>query len=330
MGANLLSQRQIRKVLEELNAGGEIKLDANETAFVERELTQVRAKVMEVVYAELKAMNLVPLATDISPNARQYVYYVLDMVGEAKVIASGSDDLPRVDISKVERSGVVKPVGASYGWDIFELQSAAQAGSGSITAQKGAACRRAIASAIDKLLSIGQTNSQTGLGMTGLLNNADVEALGIVAGTLWVLGTTTAATMIDFLNGVVRTIVTATNELWVPDTIVLPTATYGVFADTRYGVDANMTALKWFEANNPNGVKVTSWYRGNGAGASSKNRGVVYKRDPVVLEGVAPVLYAEQPPQARNLELVVPAYGKGGGTKVYHPEACRYIDFALS
>ena len=49
--------------------------------------------------AELKAQQLIPIATDIAPELGPYVYNVLDTVGEAKVIASGSDDLPRVDVS---------------------------------------------------------------------------------------------------------------------------------------------------------------------------------------------------------------------------------------
>ena len=57
-----------------------------------------------------------------------------------------------------------------------------------------------------------------------LLNNTDVTNLGISSTASWVLGTTTAATMIDYLNGVAQGIVTSTNEAFVPDTAVLPTA----------------------------------------------------------------------------------------------------------
>src|SRR4051812_3514765 len=103
--------RQIRAAIASIcEQAGEVHMDANETAFVEREVTQIRSKLFEVVYAELKANQLVPIATDISPDVQQYVYFVLDMVGEAKVIANGSDDLPRIDISKTERPGIVRTV----------------------------------------------------------------------------------------------------------------------------------------------------------------------------------------------------------------------------
>jgi hypothetical protein len=322
----------IRRALEQMadQAGDSaVRLDANETAWVEREVTQIRNKLFEIVYAELKAMSLVPLATDISADILQYVYFVLDTVGEAKIIANASDDLPRVDVSKTERQGIVRPLGASFGWDIFEMRLAARLGQ-PLNQQKADACRKAIARQIDKLLSSGVTDSQTGLGMEGLLTNADVVALGIVAGTLWVLGTTTAATMIALLNSTAQAIVTATNEAFIPDTAILPTQSYGVMAATPYGVDSDVTALGWFLKNSPYIKNVIPWYRGNGAGASSTNRGLVYKRDPEVLEGVVPLLFEALPPQARGLEMIVPCVAKCGGVKIYHPEACRYIDFALS
>ena len=320
----------IRDALSRLSdASPELRLDANDTAFVEREITQIRAKIYDVVYAELKAQQLVPLATDIDPDIQQYVYWVLDTVGEAKVIANGSDDLPRIDISKTERQGIVRTVGASYGWELFEMRLAAKLGR-PLNQQRAGAARKAIARQIDKILSSGVTDSQTGLGMEGILNNADIVALGIVAGTFWVLGTTTAATMISLLNTTVQAIITATNEAFVPDTIVLPTGPYGVISQTPYGVDSDKTALKWFLENSPHVKSVTSWYRGMGAGAASTNRGLVYKRDPEVLEGVVPLQFEALPPQPRGLEMVVPVIGRAGGVKIYHPEACRYIDFALS
>jgi hypothetical protein len=304
----------------------ELRLDANETAFVERELTQIRAKLFNVIYAELKAQSLVPIASDISPDVQQYVYFVLDMVGEAKVIANGADDIPRVDVSKTERSGVVKTIAASYGWELFEMRLSARLGR-PLNQQRAQAARRAIASQIDKILSTGVTDSQSGLGMEGLLNNADVVALGISTQAKWIQGTTTALAMINLLNSVAQAIVTATNEAWIPDTAVLPTAMYGILANTAYGLDSNLTALKWLTANSPYIKNVASWYRGNGAGASSADRGLIYKRDPEVLEGVVPLQFEEQPPQARGLEVVVNVVGRAGGVKVYHPEACRYLDF---
>jgi hypothetical protein len=320
-------QRAIRGVLKNFEASNpDHRFDANDTAWTERQATQVRSKLFEVKYADLKAMDLIPLATDIAAEPGPYVYNVLDMVGEAKVIASGADDLPRVDISTTERSGKVVPIGAAYGWDVFELRKAARLNV-PLTERRARSAREAIARQVDKMLASGTTDSQTGLGLEGFINNADVTALGIGVMDHWVLGTTTATVMINEVNAIVNTIVAATSEAWIPDTLVLPTARYTIFASAPYGTDSDSTALTWFLKNNPYIKNVTSWYRLTGAGASSKDRMIVYKRSPDVLEGVVPLVFDQEAPQARNLEMVTPCYAFCGGVKVYHPEAMRYADF---
>lgn len=317
----------IRQCLQAFAArNSEHRFDANETMWTERQATQVRSKLFEVVYPEFKALSLVPLATDIAAEPGPYVYNVLDMVGEARVIASGADDLPRVDVSVSERSGKVVPIGASYGWDVFELRKAARL-QVPLQETKGRAARRSLARQLDKMIASGVTDSQTGLGLEGFINNADVTALGIAAFTNWVQGTTSATTMINEVNAAVNTIVSATSEAWIPDTLAIATPRYTIFASTPYGVDADTTALTWFLKNNPYIKNVVSWYRLTSAGASNKDRAVIYKRDPDVLEAVAPEQFAQEAPQARNLDMVTPCYALVGGTKIYHPEACRYADF---
>jgi hypothetical protein len=323
-------QRAIRSCLKVFEASNQSnRFDANDTAWTERQATQVRSKLFEVKYTDLKAMELIPLATDIAAEPGPYVYNVLDMVGEAKVIASGSDDLPRVDISMSERNGKVMAVGASYGWDVFEIRKAARLGL-PLTEHKARTARLAIARQVDKMLASGTTDSQTGLGLEGLINNADVAALGIGVMDHWVLGTTTATQMIGEVNALVNTIVSATSEAWIPDTVVLPTNRYTIFASAPYGTDSDSTALTWFLKNNPYIKNVTSWSRLTGAGASSKDRMIVYKRSPDVLEGVVPLIFDQEAPQPRNLEMVTPCYAFCGGVKVYHPEAMRYADFDAS
>lgn len=322
----------VREALAKLTDTSGNRLDANETAFAEREITQIRTKLFTAIYAQLLALNFIPLATDISPDIQQYVYFVLDHVGEAKIIANGAEDLPRIDVSKTERYGVVRTVGASYGWELFEMRLAARLGQ-PLGEQRAMMARHAIATAVDYVLSNGGTPSQSGgvagSGLTGLLNNIDVFGLGTVANTKWVMGTTTAATMIGQANAAVQTIITASNQLFIPDTLVLPTQMYGVFANTPYGPDAaTVTALNWFLQNSPYIKTVAQWYRGNGAGAAGSDRGVVYMKDPSVLEGVLPLPFEQLPPQTQGLQMVVPCVGRVGGVKIYQPSACRYWDFS--
>lgn len=312
-----------RKILVE-------RFDANETAFLERQLTFLRSKVMEEVYPDNLAMSFIPMATDIPETAETYSWQVMGMTGEAKVIANASDDLPRVDVSGDERFGKVHTVGDSYGWNFMELEEAARVGL-DLQSRKANAARQAIELQVDNILCFGKTDSQTNLLTTGFVNNADVESLGIgnPPGDPW-SEDTDADDIFETFNAAITDIITESKGKFVPDTIALPMHEFLIASQIRVGTDNNdKTVLRSFLENNPFIKTIAPWHKleGKGAGGTT-NRGVVYKRDPLVLEGIAPMPFRQLPPQARNLEFVVPCVARVGGVKVYQPQGMRYIDFA--
>lgn len=304
--------------------------DANETAFLERELTQKRAKMQEVIYQELEAVSFLPIATDIAPEAKTYAWNVLDRTGRAKVIANGSDDLPRVDVSGVEKTGRVVTIGASYGWDVAELAEAQRIGF-LLENKKSEAAERAIGVEIDNTLAFGDTSDETNLPFTGMVNNPDVEAQGIINpdGDPWT-NATTAANILSTLNNMVREVVVDLGNVkqLYPDTILLPLPEFMVAAQVKVDTTNDKTVLRSFLENNPFIKNIAPWQKlvGRGAGGTT-NRAIIYKRDPMILEGIVPYWFMSLPPQARNLEMVIPCKGRAGGVKVYHPAAMRYADF---
>jgi len=309
------------------------RFDANETAFLTRQLEYVRAKTFEIDYPDLKARSYIPIATDIPESVETYVYFARDRLGKAKIIANGVDDLPRIDVSAAERTGKVRQIGDSYGWDLNEMAEAARLGI-PLSEQKATAAREAIEQAIDEVLCLGTTThpDQIGLnfGITGLLNNADVVSQGIInpAGDPWST-TPTAAEMLLDLNTMMNTIVNANSQKYIPDTILFAPAQFSLLATTSVGTDANqMTVLRSFLLNNPYIKTIDQWYRLTGAGAGgTTDRAIIFKKDPSVLEAVVPMEFRQEAPQARNLEFVVPCRARCGGVKVYKPAAIRYADF---
>lgn len=306
--------------------------DANETAFLERELTFKRAKMQEVIYASLEAAKFIPIASDIPPEAKTYAWNVLNKTGRAKVIANGSDDLPRVDVSGIERTGRVITIGAAYGWEVAELAEAARMGY-LLENKKQEAAQSAIAVEIDNTLATGDTTDETNLPFTGFVNNPDVEAQGIINpdGDPWT-SATTAANIFSSLHNMVSEVVQDlgnVTELY-PDTMLLPTREFLVASQVRVGPDNDKSVLTSFLENSPFIKNVAPWHKLTGKGAAGASRGIIYRRDDKVLEGVVPYWFQSLPPQARNLEMVVPCKGRAGGVKVYHPAAVRYADFAQS
>jgi hypothetical protein len=306
------------------------RFDASETAFLERELTVIRRKVFEVQYADLLAKKFMPLATDIPPSAETYVYGVYDKSGRAKVIANGSVDLPRVDVIKSEVTGKVREIGDSYGWDITSMREAARVGA-PLTEMKAKAARTAIETLTDKMLFDGKDHDGTSFGVTGIANNADVISQGIVnpVSDPWLITMDPALILAD-LNSSVATMVAASLQKWLPDTLLLAPREFAIIVATRVSVYSDATILQSFLKTNPYIKNIDQWHRLTGAGAGGLNRGIAYKRDPEVLEGVVPLDFEQLPPQARGLEFVVPCHARCGGVKVYQPGAMRYIDFATS
>ncbi len=306
----------------------EERLDANETAFLERELTQLRARVYDVKYGAIKGLSLLPLATDIAPSANTFSYKVYDHTGKAKIISDGNDDSPRVDISATEVTGKVYTLGDSYGWDIQEMREAARLRV-PLSEKRALAARRVLAQGVDDMLLTGVPSGESSnVVTTGLSNNANVTVHSSDF-THWVAATDDD-TMLNELNDLVNTTIAGLkgNEDLYPDTLALPETRFLVLNSKRLGVDANMTVLEFFLKNNAFVKNVVSWHRLDDAGASSKDRAVLYKKDPMCVEAVVPVVFEQLAPQARNYSHVVNCMSRCGGVAVYHPTSMRYRDFA--
>jgi hypothetical protein len=320
----------IRAALGSAGFVGVHRFDSNETAFLERELTQLRARVFEVIYPDRLARSFLPMATDIAPSADTYSFKVTNRVGRAKIIANGVTDIPRVDVNAFEVTGKVRTIGASYGWTVYELREAARIGT-PLETMKAMSARDAVEDTIDEMLFRGDVTSvgQSNVGVTGLVNNTAVETLGVVPLTHWVQATA-AATMLQELNTWVAGVVNQSFQKLLPDTMLLPPSRYNVIAQKAFSADNEKTVLRAFLENNPYIKNVAQWHRLENAGASGKDRGLVYRRDPIVLEGVVPQEFEQHPPQAQGLELVINTTARCGGVKVYQPLGMLYGDFADS
>lgn len=321
---NIFTQQAVNLLAEK-----GLKLDANETAFLDRELTQLRAKVFDVVYPNLLARSFLPMATDIAATASSFAYKVWDRKGKAKVGANESDDAPRVDVTAREVTGKVFPIIASYGYGVDELAESVRLGT-SLDAKRAMAVRDAIEEGVDEMLAMGNTGApgESNLITQGILDHDDIAGAAnvrVIPLTDWT-SATSAATFISELNSLRNAVPGGSKQRFRATDIVLPADRYELIASKPYGVDSDRTVLSWFEQNN--NIKISAWYRGEGLGVNSNGRAIVYQKDPNVLEGVVPMEFTQLPPQARNYEFVIPCRARCGGVKVYQPLGVYYGDFA--
>ena len=91
--------------------------------FLERQLEFIRPQVFEVVYADIKYPTILPVTSEAGPGAQTFTFRIMDSTGEFKLIADAADDLPRADISQVEKSINIRSFGGSFGYTVQELRA---------------------------------------------------------------------------------------------------------------------------------------------------------------------------------------------------------------
>jgi hypothetical protein len=299
------------------------RLDAAENAFFERQLEFVRAKSYDVKYPGFKARELVPVDNSVDPGAETVKYNQYDSRGLAKVISSYADDLPRADVLVKEFRQPIKSLGASYGYNVQEIRAARMAGL-PLEQRKANAARLAVEQRIEKIAASGDTNNQLN-GFLSLSNTLSYTIPnGAAASPLWT--NKTGLEIVDDMMKAANVIVTTTNGVEIPDTIVVPLAQYGIIATKPLQSGVQVTVLQYFLANSPYIKSVVGWFRCTGAGSGATDRMVVYRRDPDALQLVIPQEFEQFPPEQDGLEFKVACHARIGGVVAYYPFSILYAD----
>lgn len=309
-----LLRQLLRKDGEDVNE----RTDAAEVAHLTRQLEFVKARTFDVKYTEFRARDFIPVSTEVDPAADTIVYKQWDAVGIAKIISNYADDLPMVDAFEREFRSKVHSEGVAYEYSIQDLRRAAKAGS-QLDVKRATQARRAIEALIDEIAATGLEET----GLTGFVNNPNVP---IVLPTTGNWGSATAMQIIDDMAKGVAAVITGTNSIFKPDTIIMGTTLLIRIAQLYTDTTNQVTVLRSFLNTNPWIRNIDEWDKLETAAADGGPRVIFYKRSNEVLELEIPLDFEQLPPQARNLAFIVPCHGRIGGTKIYHPLAIAYMD----
>lgn len=301
----------------------EIRLDTDDVAYFHGELEHIRAQTYDVKRAELKIRKLLPVDYSVDAAAETITYEQWDHVGVAKLISSYADNLPRVDVKAKRFTANVYTAGDAYGYSVLEIMQARRTGK-PIDARRARAAVRAWDELVDRIGTKGDAET----GLLGLLNqpNASIYAVPNGAGgfATWVKKTPTE--ILADLNGMVNSVVSLTNDVEHPDTLLLPQDQYSYIASTPRSDNSDTTILAYFLRNNPYIRNVEPWVKLKGAGAGGTDRAVAYSRDPDHLQLVIPMELTPRPPQERGLEYVINNMARIAGVHVYFPLSICYAD----
>jgi len=297
---------------------GPIRLDAGETAFITRELLAIKSKVYQTEYPTLRALDFVPMATDVDAYAENIAYQQTDEYGKAKIVANDARDLPRVNSQIGEATTPVKTLAAEYTMTWLDIQRSARSRV-PLSDRLAKAARNTIAEGIDSVISLGDS-------LTSLIGFTGISSVHIgAAAAAW--SSASALQMYTDMITACNLVVTNTKGTHQATNLLLPISAYATAAITPWSATgaSDLTVLKFFQLNNP-GVKVDSWYRLETAGASGVKRMIAYDRNADVVEGQLPLNYTELPPQWNGLAMVIPCLARVGGVQARFPKAIEYVD----
>jgi hypothetical protein len=305
-------------------------LDANENIFFSRQLEHIMAQTYNVLYPEYKAMRLFPVNTEAGPGAESITYRQFDRVGMMKIISNYSDGLPRVNVKAKEFTTPVRPLGASYGYNIDEVRAAKFANK-PLEMLEAEAARQAYEQAINQIAWFAYPTDNTWGGLTGILYQPNVTIDSTLMGA-WGGGVTTAAQALDDMNKLVANQIVLTKGVEMPDTLLLPLSKWAYVTSTPWSSGTDTTIAEFFLKNNPSvrsiealnelqdvAPKPSIIRAGTGNQATTTNIGIVYRRDPRKIQLHIPQPFEQFPPEQRGLEWIVATHAKCAGIITPYP-----------
>ena len=318
-----LDQSHIDNAQRILHASGIMEsdhLDAGEVAHFARQLEYVKAATYDVEYTRLKTLELIPLDTSAPEGTESVTYQQWDEVGMARIVANMADDLPEVDVFSREFTSKVVSLGDAYKWTIQDVRRAMMAGS-DFMLRKTRTARLAIDRRIDQIGATGATE----VGTVGIVNHPNVPE--VVLPNPGTFDTLTPAEVLENLNFLAQSIVTLTNDVERPNTMVLATGPYGhIASEPMLGGNGTDTILTVFLRNSPYITTVDQWTHLDGAGDSGADRILCYDKSDRVLSYNIPLLFEQLPPQPKALSFLVPCHSRVGVVEIHYPLALAYGD----
>lgn len=306
----------------------QFRLDAAESVFFARELESIDRRMFQTIFADLRALQYIPLIPGIAPYQAVYTWRMFTMFGQAVIVDDTADDLPAADVAGDEEPRIIKTVGASYNYNIFDIQRAAAVGT-PLDSMKANAARFAINTKVDSVLALGDTTHN----LVGLLSipsgtTTFTPANKAGGGLTWAVATPDE--MARDLHGIASAVRTAMKNSGGPMfdqlTVLIPDAQHALVATTRMGDGSDVTVMRHVLTTSPWITAIEPWHLCATAGSGSTARMVCYPRTELVVGAILPVPFATQPPEQRNLSFIINAIARCGGIVPRYPIAIAYGD----
>jgi len=315
------------------------QFDASEGMFLARQLEHIRAGTYAVQYTDLVYDRLMPINRSVPGTAREYTIRVTDKVGEAEILAEGSDAFGNVEMSISERTMKFFMIGLGYSYSVDEARAAAALGM-PLAATKAMLCKQAIERKVNDVALVGTTFANGTSAVSGLLTATDTgvltqaPAVGSGSGDTEFEGKSADEILTD-LHAMTSKPWLSSKGLFSVNTLLLPLTTRTYLASRRVGDGTNGSILSYFLGadqfiNNESSV-IGLWQleSSSAAGAGSAwtgKRAMAYRRDPGALELMINQPFEQFAPQVTGFYVKTLCRMKMGGLAIYQPATIVRMD----
>lgn len=286
---------------------------APQSVFLKQQLNHILNLAFQESFPALKARTFIPVNRSIPQAAETVSARIWDTYGEAKVLNPNADDFPSVSVGQREAFAPIKSLGCFFEYSVLDLRRSELAGTG-LDGRLATAARQTIESKIDKLA----VNGDERVGIKGLCSNDAIKPYDLGK---WFDDKGKALKqpekMLEDINMLVSIIAEDTNNILLPDTLLLPVKHFAYLAQTPYSAHSQVTILNYLLSNNPYIKNVDSWVH-------LKDKCVLYPRTPQALEMYLPLEFEMLEPQAVGMNIRIHCHARFGGVQVYTPKACAY------
>lgn len=297
--------------------------------FFARELDYIKSKTYDKQYPEFTAFQMFPVTHEVPEGAETFTYYGYEKTGFAKIISNYATDLPRVDIKGEAKTGYVKGLGDSFGYNIQEMRAARLAGK-SLDTRRGESARYHI----DLLTNTIAWRGDKANKLIGVLSDDNgVPVMVLTPGaaskeTSW--SKKQADEIIEDVKDALTAMDDSTQHVEVPDTFGMPSDVYTALSLRRIeGTDVSV--LKYLKDNLPDlefkpcpelnstAVVTNPYAAKKGAEKPGQGVGILYKYDPDKVSIEIPMPFLQHPAQNENLEVKIPCESRVAGAVIYYP-----------
>ena len=300
-------QAELNEISKCLSAAGVFTQDPG--LFTARQLEVVRNKIYEEKLPQMNGLSLVPISSEAPEWAETITEKTYSSAGMAKIIANYADDLPRADVAAQERAVKVKSIGASYGYNLQELQ-AAVANRTDLPRVKGRAARRAVEIKMNQIALLGDEE----YGLNGFIDHPNLGETSITGS--W--KTQAAEKILEDLDNLYNTVVLQSKGVHQPTHLIVALSDYQTLGSKYLDDSSKTSVLEFFQKKYPN-LTIQGIWELEKAGSGGKNLAICYEKSVDNLNLEVPKDFQQLPAQERNLELVVNCIARVGGVFLRYP-----------